>query len=312
MRIYPGLSELPMPRRPTAVTIGNFDGVHRGHRALIGRLLARARATAGVPTVLTFDPHPRQVLQGSAPAPLVTPERKMALLDDAGVEQVIVMSFDRRLSLMEPEQFIDRILVGELQAKAIVVGSNFRFGRFARGEVAMLRSFGRKLGYVFQSVRLAELEGRHLSSTQIRHALQDGDITWATKALGRPYSIPGVVVKASGRGHAMGFPTANLEPVMGICLPKLGIYAGNLAIGEARLPSAISIGTNPTFGDNPVSVEAHVLDFDADLYGLEAAVELVARIRDEMAFESPGSLARAIEEDVSVARRILSRSAAPR
>ena len=169
-----------------------------------------------MPPVVTFDPHPQQVLRGAGPPALVTPERKVELLASTGIDRLVVLPFDRALSLVEPEDFVERILLTELRAKAVVVGANFRFGHFARGDTAMLRSMGRRLGFAFESVKLAELEGRHLSSTEVRKAIAEGDLRWAAKALGRPYAIQGFVVRGAGRGQRLlGYPTANLEPAPG-------------------------------------------------------------------------------------------------
>lgn len=307
MKVVRGLGELPGRRRPAAVTIGNFDGVHRGHLAIVRRLLARARAAGAVPTVVTFDPHPQLVLRGQAPPALVTFERKLELLAEAGIGEVVVLAFDRAFSMVEPEEFVERILVGELGAAAVVVGSNFRFGHFARGDATMLRTFGRRLGFSFEGVRLTELDGRRVSSTEIRRALAEGDLRWAAKGLGRPHRMPGRIVKGKGRGRGLGFPTANLEPPPGMCLPRLGIYAGRLLNGGRALPSAISVGTRPTFGDGDVTIEAYVLDFEEDLYGREAEIELVARLRDELAFATPDALAEAMAADVAEIRRLLGR-----
>lgn len=317
MKVFRGLADLPKRRPDAAVTIGNFDGVHRGHRALIRRLIARAEAVAGQPTVVTFNPHPQQVLRGVGPASLVTPQRKVELLASTGVARLIVLPFDRAFSMVEPEDFVEQVLVGELKAKAVVVGANFRFGRYARGDTTMLRSMGRRMGFGFESVKLAELEGRRLSSTEVRKAIAEGDLRWAAKALGRPYSIQGFVVRGAGRGkRLLGYPTANLEPAPGLCLPARGIYAGHFVMsdgrkaggrnGGRRMPAAVSVGTNPTFGENPLSIEAFVLDYDGDLYGRTAEIELAARIRDEERFGSPEELVKAIEADVEATRRILS------
>jgi riboflavin kinase/FMN adenylyltransferase len=311
MKVYRGLGDLPQRRGDAAISIGNFDGVHRGHRALIRRLIAKAETVSAQPTVLTFDPHPQQVLRGAGPPALVTPERKLELLASTGVARLVVLPFDRAFSMVEPEDFVERILVGGLRAKALVVGANFRFGRYARGDTQMLRSMGRRLGFAFESVKLAELEGRRLSSTEVRKALAEGDIRWVAKALGRPYSIEGFVVRGAGRGQRLlGYPTANLEPAPGLCLPATGIYAGHFLMeghrnGSRRMPAAVSVGTNPTFGENPLSIEAFILDYDGNLYGRTAEIELTARIRDEVRFESPEALMEAIAADVDATRRIL-------
>jgi riboflavin kinase / FMN adenylyltransferase len=308
MKTYRGFDQLPQRGASSAVTIGNFDGVHRGHRALIRRLMAKAGAVSGLSTIVTFDPHPQQVLRGAGPASLVTPERKLELLASTGVDRLVVLPFDRELSMVEPEDFVERMLIGGLRARAVVVGANFRFGRYARGDTAMLRSLGRRLGFAFESVRLAELDGRRLSSTEIRKAIGEGDLAWAAKALGRPYAIAGFVVRGAGRGQRLlGYPTANLEPAPGTCLPAKGIYAGHFVMRDRRMPAAVSVGTNPTFGENPLSIEAFVLDYEGDLYGRTAEIELAARIRDEERFDSPEALMEAIAGDVEATRRILAR-----
>jgi riboflavin kinase/FMN adenylyltransferase len=306
MRIHRSLGELPSEREPVALTIGNFDGVHLGHRAILGRLAAQAAAVGGRPTVLTFDPHPQAVLRGHPPLALVTAERKLELLEAAGVAAVVVMPFDRSLSLVEPETFVKDMLVGELEVRAVVVGANFRFGHRARGDVAMLASMGEALGFSFEAVPIAELDGRRLSSTEIRKALAACDLTWANAALGRRHRVPGRIVRGKGRGVGLGFPTANLEPPHSFCLPGLGIYAGHLLVDDLRLVSAVSVGTNPTYGEgNPVTLEAYALDFEGDLYGEEGEVEFTAHLRPERAFPTETALAEAIEADVAEVRRIL-------
>lgn len=309
MRVYRGLADLGPNPGPAAVTIGNFDGVHLGHRAILDQLRALGEAVEAVPTVLTFDPHPQAVLRGHAPLALTTPERKLALLAAAGVARVVILPFDRSMSQVEPERFVQDVLVDTLQARAVVVGSNFRFGHRARGDTAMLAELGRQSGFSFETVGVSDLDGRRLSSTGIRTALAECDLAWAGKALGRHHRVPGRIVRGHGRGVGLGFPTANIEPPLGFCLPGLGIYAGHLVVGNQCLVSAVSVGTNPTFkpaeGENPVTLEAYALDFEGDLYGEEGEVEFAAWLRAEQAFVTPRDLAEAIQEDVAAVRRIL-------
>jgi riboflavin kinase/FMN adenylyltransferase len=305
MEVLRGLDAAASVPGPAAVTIGNFDGVHLGHRAILDRLTTLGAATRSVPTVLTFDPHPQAVLRGHAPLALTTPERKLELLAEAGIARVVVLPFDRELSLVEPEAFVSDILLRILGVRAVVVGSNFRFGHKARGDVAMLAELGNDLGFAFETVGVSTLAGRPLSSTEIRKAIATCDVEWAARALGRPYRMPGRIIRGHGRGAGLGFPTANLEPPEGFCIPGLGIYAGHLRVGDHRLVSAISVGTNPTFGDNPTSIEAYALDFEGDLYGEEGEIELVAWLRAEEAFATPAALAEAIAGDVADVRRIL-------
>ena len=303
MRVVRGTED--DPRIPTAVTVGNFYAVHKGHQLLIRRVQRHARELDALATVVTFEPHPQKVLRGIGPPGLCTAEGKLRLLEEAGVEQVVILEFTPELSRVEPEEFIERILVKELGVKAIVVGSDFRFGRYARGDVTMLRSYGRKLGYLFEAARMAKADGQTISSTAIRHALAEGDVKWAAKALGRPYRLPGKVVRGSGRGRQLGFPTANLNPPPEVCVPGAGIYAGYTLNAGRRRPSAISVGTNPTFGENPLSVEAFVIDFEGYLYGQDVEFEFTTRLRDHVAFPSVEALNEAIAQDVEEVRRIL-------
>lgn len=295
------------PDTPTAVTIGNFYAVHKGHLALVRKIRKYAAELEAVATVVTFEPHPQKVLRGEAPPALVTPEEKLELLAQAGVEQVVILEFTRELSKVEPEEFIERILVKDLGVKAIVVGSDFHFGRFARGDTTMLRSFAKELGFTFESARMARTGGRTISSTAIRHAVAEGDVKWAAAALGRPYTLSGTVVPGAGRGHDLGYPTANLKPPAGVCVPGAGIYAGHTLFDGKRMPSGISVGTNPTFGENPLSIEAFVLDYSGDLYGKHVAFEFDARIRDHVAFPGPAELEQAIAADIEEVRRVLGR-----
>jgi riboflavin kinase / FMN adenylyltransferase len=306
MKVWSGTEELALSGPPpSAITIGNFYAVHRGHQALIRRVEQHARHLGAVSTVVTFEPHPQKVLRSEAPPALVTAERKLELLEEAGVEQVVILAFTPELSRVEPEDFVERMLIRQIGAKAIVVGSDFRFGRFARGDVTMLRTYSRTHGLLFEAARMSEVGGRRISSTAIRHALTEGDLRWARKALGRPYRLTGRIVTGHGRGKPMGFPTANLEPATELLVPGPGIYAGYTLQAGQSYPSAISIGTNPTFGDNPLSVESFLLDFSGDLYGLPAEFEFVARIRDHVAFSGPEALSDAIAADVSEVRRLL-------
>lgn len=303
MRVVRGTGDGPV--LPTVVTVGNFYAVHKGHLSLIRKVKRLAKELDAQATVVTFEPHPQKVLRGIGPPGLCTPEGKLKLLEEAGVDQVVILEFTPELSRVEPEDFIERILVKELGVKAVVVGSDFRFGRYARGDVTMLKSFGRRLGFTVEGARMAEAGGQTISSTAIRHALAEGDVKWAAKALGRPYRLPGKVVHGSGRGKGLGFPTANLNPPPEVCVPGAGIYAGYTLDAGRKRPSAISVGTNPTFGENPLSVESYVIDYEGDLYGHDVEFEFTARLRDHVAFPSVEELNEAIGGDVEEARRIL-------
>jgi len=271
-------------RPPRAVAIGTFDGVHLGHR----RVLEAVRAAGLAPTVVTFDPHPRIAL-GYEVELLATLERRLELIADLGIEEALVVEFDLELARLEPEEFADTVL-RPLGAEIVVAGANFRFGRGREGNLALLG----RLGFDARSVPLVE----GVSSTRIRELLRTGEIERAAKLLGRPPELEGTVVAGDARGGTLGFPTANLRLDPALLVPAFGIYAG--AAEGTR--AAISIGTNPHYGGEERRVEAHLLDFDGDLYGLRLVVELWRRLRDERAFGSEEELVEQIARDVDETR----------
>lgn len=307
MKVYRHLKELPKPTQPSVITIGNFDGVHRGHLKVIARLEDLASKHDALSIAITFDPHPQKLFRGEAPPALTTQEGKLERLKAAGIDRVLILTFDRDLSMVEPEDFVAQVLVERLDARAVVVGSSFRFGHKARGDSTMLRTFGKKLGFDFEGVRIAHLEGRSVSSSEIRHALQAGDVSWASRALGRPHSVPGVVVKGKQRGKGLGFATANLNPEAGICIPAMGVYAGSVAHKNRTRAAALSVGTNPTFGENPVTTEAHILDYDGDLYGENVEFRFVEFLRGQQAFDSVQELSEQVQKDISKTRKVMER-----
>ncbi|MGH2773104.1 MAG: riboflavin biosynthesis protein RibF, partial [Actinomycetota bacterium] len=303
--ILNGLDSLPAKPAGAAITVGNFYAIHRGHQKLIASVRSHAAEAGLVPTVVTFEPHPQKVLHGEAPCLLIAPGEKLKLMEEAGVGQVLVLPFTKAFSRTEPEQFVEDVLM-RLNMKALVVGADFRFGRFARGDATMLRSYSAAHGFVFESVRLAESAGRRISSTEIRHALQAGDLRWANRALGRPFGLTGRVVHGSGRGAAkLGYPTANIKPPKGVCVPADGIYAGRLISGKLNRPAAISVGRNAMFGEKARTIEAFALDYKGSLYGKQVRFEFVSRIRDHVAFGGPEALKEAIGLDVARVRRLV-------
>lgn len=305
MKVYRGLKELPRATRGAAVTIGNFDGVHRGHLKVIGRLKDLARKHRGISVAVTFDPHPQKLFRGEAPPALLTIDAKIERMEEAGIDRLLILKFDHKLSLVEPEDFITGVLVEKLNTKVVVVGSSFRFGHKARGDTTMLRTFGKRLGFECEGVRIAHIGGRSVSSTEIRHALQRGDVSWASRALGRSHFVPGLVIKGKHRGKKLGVPTANLRPEPGICIPAMGVYAGAVSLKKRKKAAALSIGTNPTFGENPVSIEAHILDFDDDLYGENVEFHFVRFLREQKVFDSPTDLSAQMLKDVEMTRRAM-------
>ena len=322
MRIWRSLQEVPADLGRTVVTVGNFDGVHLGHQHVISR--ARELA-AGLGTehlvAVTFDPHPIAVLRPEhAPPTLTTVESRNELLSAAGVDDVLVLPFTREIADWSPERFVEEILVDALHANAVVVGVNFRFGSKAAGDVTVLRELGERFDFVTEGIAL-DGGPQVWSSTYVRNCLAAGDVEGAAEALGRPYSVRGVVVEGDKRGRALGFPTANV-PTAGIrAVPADGVYAGWLRrltstgsgteVGTGTevepMPAAISVGTNPTFeGERERRVESYVLDRDdLELYGAEVEVSFVARIRGMKRFDSVDHLVATMAEDCDRARLIL-------
>jgi riboflavin kinase/FMN adenylyltransferase len=271
--------------RERAVAIGTFDGVHRGHQQVI-----RAAVETGlVPTVVTFDPHPRLVL-GYGVELLSTPERRLELFGEHGIEETLVVAFDYDLQQLEPEDFA-RDVLGAIGAKVIFAGAPFRFGHRRRGDLGLLRELG------FDARVVPFLEG--VSSTEIRRMLHEGDIAGAAGMLGRPPEVEGTVVVGDERGGTLGFPTANLAVDAQLLVPAYGIYAG----AALDRPAAVSIGTNPHYGGHERKVEAFLLDFEGDLYGQRLIVELWQRLRDERAFDTEQALIDQIAADVEATRR---------
>ncbi len=316
MQIWRELHEVPPDLGRTVVTIGNFDGVHRGHRHVIRRAreLAGERGAEQV-VVVTFDPHPIAVLRPEhAPLALTTLETRFPLLEEAGVDAVLVVAFDREVAGWSPLEFIDRILVDALHATGVVVGANFRFGHRAAGDLATLREAGTTRDYVAEGI---DLDGgpQVWSSTYVRTCLAGGDVEGAAEALDRPHAVRGTVVAGDRRGQGLGFPTANVPPDPRVAVPDDGVYAGRLRrcdTGES-FPAAVSVGTNPTFeGERGRRVEAYVLDRDdLDLYGVEVEVAFVSRLRGMRRFDDVDDLVEAMHEDVRRTRELVGVDAPP-
>ncbi|SFK79073.1 MULTISPECIES: bifunctional riboflavin kinase/FAD synthetase [Amycolatopsis] len=313
MQRWRGLEELPGGWGRCVVTIGVFDGVHRGHQALIGKTVEIAKSRNLPSVVLTFDPHPSEVIRpGSHPAQLTTLRRKAELVEQLGVDVFAVLPFTPELMRMPAHEFVHEILVDRLHAAAVVVGENFTFGVKAAGNVALLRELGKRFGFATYG---AELQGERddaaeitFSSTYVRSCIDAGDVVAAAEALGRPHRLEGIVVRGDGRGHDLGYPTANLSTPRFAAVPADGVYVCwfiRAADPERRLASAVSVGTNPTFSGRERTVEAFVLDVDEDFYGQHVALDFVARLRDQIKFTSVEDLILRIDEDVAQTRGIL-------
>jgi riboflavin kinase / FMN adenylyltransferase len=321
-----GQDEIPTDWGRCVLTIGVFDGLHRGHAELITHAVKSGRAR-GVPTVLmTFDPHPMEVVfPGSHPAQLTTLTRRAELAEEFGIDVFLVMPFTTNFMKLTPERYVHELLVEDLHVVEVVVGENFTFGKKAAGTVETLRRAGERFGFAVESMSLvAEHVCKHpdtetvtFSSTYIRSCVDAGDVVAAAEALGRPHRVEGVVVRGDGRGTEMGFPTANVAPPMYAAIPADGVYAawftvlghgpvtGTVVPGE-RYQAAVSVGTNPTFSGRTRTVEAFVLDTAADLYGQHVALDFVARIRGQEKFGSVKDLVAAMGNDTERARALLS------
>jgi riboflavin kinase/FMN adenylyltransferase len=304
-----GLGELSAGLGPTVATVGMFDGVHRGHQALLRRVVAEAAARDALPVAVTFDRHPFEVLRpADAPALLGTVAERVELLGTAGMGLVLVLAFTPELSQVTAEDFATEVLFDALGARAVVVGENFRFGNRAKGDVALLAALGAERGIDAVGVGLeADEGGEVVSSTRVRAELARGDVRAAADLLGRPYAVSGRVVRGDGRGRALlGVPTANLEAGERIALPAFGIYAGRLSVGGGEpLPAAVNVGVSPQFPGGEARVEAHVLDFDGELYGRAVAVSFEHRLRGEQVFPGIDELVAQMRDDIREIRRLL-------
>jgi riboflavin kinase / FMN adenylyltransferase len=316
-----GLGETPPDLGRTVVTIGMYDGVHRGHQHLISTAVARARGLGRPALLLTFDPHPSEVVRpGSHPPILTSPDRKAELVAGLGVDAMCVLPFTHEFSKLSPEAFAHTVLVEHLFAAQVVVGRNFTYGHKAAGTVETLAADGRRFGFGVEGVDLTsvgsapDLAGDGevtISSTYIRACVAAGDMASAALALGRPHRVDGVVVRGDRRGRELGYPTANVETPAHTAVPADGVYAGRLVLRDHRgasrssHPAAISVGSNPTFSGARRTVEAYLLDFDGDLYGEHVGVEFVERLRPMLAFDGVPALVEAMAGDVARTRAVL-------
>jgi riboflavin kinase / FMN adenylyltransferase len=294
---------------PSVVTIGNFDGVHRGHRVLLRRAVDAAHEAAVRSVAVTFDPHPAAVLRpGTEPAAIGALEDRTAALLEVGIDLVVVLAFTHELSELTAEEFLERVLVERLEATKVIVGTNFRFGHKAAGDVVTLADAGDTHGFAVEAVTLLELDGSPISSSELRRRIgQEGDLDWANAALGRPFRLAGEVVRGDQRGRTIGFPTANIEVPAGRLLPATGVYAGIATLeGGLRYAAVTNVGTRPTFDGEGVTVEVHLLDADLDLYGRQLEVSFLHRLRGEQRFDGVEALQAQIGRDAEVARGLVS------
>jgi len=312
MRLFHGTENAEITR-PTVLTLGVFDGLHLGHQLIMKTVVERARAIGAVPTVITFEPHPRAVLHPqSAPPLLQTFDQKIEALGVLGIEQTIIIHFDKAFSQIRAEDFLRNIVVERLQAKEVYLGRGFFFGHNREGNIDLLRRVSSTLGFFADEVPEVRLRGRRIGSTRIRELLADGRVNVARRLLGRPYGVEGPVVRGAERGANLGFPTANIQPHNRV-IPRGGVYVTATLIEGQWRRSVTNIGTRPTFADGRgVSVETHVMNWTGDLYGDVVRVRFLHRLRNEKKFGSIDELKSQIEFDVKRAESFFERDGVKR
>lgn len=303
----PGTPPLPRDGRGTVLTVGTFDGVHRGHQAVLQELQRRAVSSGRRSVLLTFHPHPLEVVRpGQAPPLLTTPEEKKEAVAESGLEYAVFLAFTPDLAAYPPARFVEEILVDRLQVSELVIGYDHGFGRGREGDPESLRKMGQAMGFTVDVVPPVSVGEWTVSSSTIRDAIQSGDLPLARAGLGRPYSLRGWVVRGEGRGRKLGFPTANLKlPHPGKLLPPPGIYAVWGVLRQGRFAGALHLGPRPTFRGSPPSVELHLMDFSGDIYGREIRVDFVRFLRPVVGFSSAAALVEQMEEDVREAAEVL-------
>ncbi len=308
-----GTAALKRALRRPVLTIGNFDGLHVGHRAIMRMVLARARDLGGEAVVYTFEPHPRKVLRPDrAPQLLTTLDQKIELLEEMGIDVTIFEPFDRDFAEIEPETFVREYIHRRVRPMEVYVGYDFRFGRDREGSMRLLTEMGPRLGFSVTIIPEVTIDGRDVNSTRIRELLTQGDVRETARLLGRPFCTRGIVVEGRRRGRSLGFPTANIAPQNEV-LPEAGVYAGRTRFVDhgdrargTEIPSVTNVGWRPTFDDDMgLIAEAHLIDFEGDLYGRRIEITFERRLRGERKFSGPEALKEQIQEDVVEARRWL-------
>src|SRR5215212_643425 len=306
MHIIRQLESLPSTARCGAVAIGNFDGVHRGHVAIVKRLLERAEAVGGRAIVFTFDPHPVRLLRPEqCPPPLTWTERKAELLAAQGVDWIIAYPTDEALLQLSAADFFQKIVRDALAARALVEGPNLYFGHNREGTIERLAELSTAAGITLDVVPPVEIDGQIVSSSRVRELIREGQVEQALKLLSAPYRIRGMVTHGAGRGAKIGFPTANLSAIDTL-LPAQGVYAGRAIVGDASYPAAINLGPSPTFGESLIRIEVHLIGLTEPLYGQPLEVDFLARLRDIRPFDSPVALVEQLNRDIEQVKQIAS------
>ncbi|MEA2014080.1 MAG: bifunctional riboflavin kinase/FAD synthetase [Thermodesulfobacteriota bacterium] len=306
MKIIRDIDNIPEDLTGAVITIGNFDGVHLGHREIFRKLVREARAINKKSVVITFDPHPQKVMHPERrPFFLLTPlNEKLRLIEYCGVDTVILVTFSIEFAGITAEEFVGNILWGKLCLSKLFVGYDYVFGRGKSGNAESLKTYGEILGFQVEEIGVVKTGGMISSSTNIRLSILDGNVKLASEMLGRPYEVSGTIVKGYRRGTDMGYPTANIKSEK--VIPAIGVYAIIAELEGIRRPGVINIGCNPTFGNEEISAEVHLLDFKGDIYEKAITILFIDRLRDETKFKGPEELARQIEKDIERAREVLS------
>lgn len=304
MRVIRGTDNIVRLESPV-LALGNFDGVHLGHQAILNKAIERAKVIGGLSVAFTFDPHPVKVLAPEKYLPLITPtEKKIKLIEEMGISAVICAEFNLEFSNLHPRSFARDILAGRIGAKEVVVGFNYSFGKGRGGGIDFLKEMGEEYGFKLHVVEPVRIGGAVVSSSKVREAIWAGDARLASMLLGRPYDMEGRVVSGMKRGKRLGFPTANIE-TKGELFPKSGVYAAVVLMKGRKYKAVANVGKHPTFPEDPFSVEAHIFDFDSDIYGEEVGLLFIERIRDDMAFQTQEALSEQIRHDAIKAKEIL-------
>ncbi len=301
MNVWNALEAFPTGREPICATIGNFDGVHLGHQAILASVIDAAKKRSAPSLLITFDPHPLAVVAPSrGPKLLQTRRQKLETLEATGLDGMLLLPFDRELAALTGEEFFESYLAARLRFATVHVGSNFRFGRARGGDIRLLQTLGAELSFSVVAVPPVTVEGETVSSSAIRTAIEEGDVTRARAFLGRPFAVTGEVVRGEGRGRLLEFPTANVA-VDNETIPRRGVYVTETMAFGSRFPSITNVGVRPTFGGATLSVESHLIDVDEDLYGERVEVRFLARLRDEVKFAGPSELADQLARDHAAA-----------
>ncbi len=306
MKLIKGVGDIPHEFRDAFVTIGNFDGVHLGHQFLFKTLIQEARRENRKAVVITFDPHPKKILHPDRrPFYLITTlEEKIRLIEKQGIDALMIIPFTLEFSETTAEEFVNEILWDGLRIRKILIGHDYTFGKDKAGNESLLSKLGNKLGFEVGIINAFKVDNGVISSTRLRYAILEGNVKKATAILGRPYNLGGIVIEGSRRGGTLGFPTANIKPVK-VLMPANGVYAAVIHMEDSRYQGVLNIGLNPTFSDEKLSIEVHILDFNDNIYGKNLDILFIDRIRDEKKFTGPEKLVEQIKRDTDQARTIL-------